>query len=144
MARLSHTHIVRRKQKGLVRALKSQNTSTGPKSWSRNAVITSEMVGLTFGVHNGKRHVPIYITKEMVGHKLGTIASVKQAESLYTSAPKKIRKLETKQNLQSKHCETTKKFKAASTGRIVKPSPAEPRLGRERIKEAVCAVVYKK
>jgi len=41
------------------------------KTWSRNATITPEMVGFTFGVHNGKEHIPVYVTEEMVGHKLG-------------------------------------------------------------------------
>jgi small subunit ribosomal protein S19 len=41
------------------------------KTWSRRSTITPEMVGLTFGVHNGKRHIPIYVTENMVGHKLG-------------------------------------------------------------------------
>jgi small subunit ribosomal protein S19 len=40
------------------------------KTWSRRSTITPEMVGLTFGVHNGKRHIPIYVTENMVGHKL--------------------------------------------------------------------------
>ena len=44
------------------------------KTWSRRSTITPEMVGLTFGVHNGKRHMPIYITENMVGHKLGEFA----------------------------------------------------------------------
>lgn len=41
------------------------------KTWSRRSTITPEMVGLTFGVHNGKRHIPVYVTENMVGHKLG-------------------------------------------------------------------------
>ncbi|HEY5838884.1 MAG TPA: 30S ribosomal protein S19 [Pyrinomonadaceae bacterium] len=41
------------------------------KTWSRRSTITPDMVGLTFGVHNGKRHIPIYVTENMVGHKLG-------------------------------------------------------------------------
>lgn len=44
------------------------------RTWSRRSTITPEMVGLTFGVHNGKRHIPIYITENMVGHKLGEFA----------------------------------------------------------------------
>ena len=44
------------------------------KTWSRRSTITPEMVGLTFGVHNGKRHIPVYITENMVGHKLGEFA----------------------------------------------------------------------
>ena len=44
------------------------------KTWSRRSTITPEMVGLTFGVHNGKRHIPVYVTENMVGHKLGEFA----------------------------------------------------------------------
>ena len=41
------------------------------KTWSRRSTITPDMVGMTFGVHNGKRHIPVYVTENMVGHKLG-------------------------------------------------------------------------
>ena len=41
------------------------------KTWARACAITPEMLGFTFGVHNGKEHVPVYITEDMVGHKLG-------------------------------------------------------------------------
>ncbi len=41
------------------------------KTWSRRSTITPEMVGLTFEVHNGKKHLPVYVTEAMVGHKLG-------------------------------------------------------------------------
>jgi len=44
------------------------------KTWSRPSMIFPEMVGMTIGVHNGKTHVPIYITENMVGHKLGEFA----------------------------------------------------------------------
>jgi small subunit ribosomal protein S19 len=44
------------------------------KTWSRRSTISPDMVGLTFGVHNGKRHLPIYVTENMVGHKLGEFA----------------------------------------------------------------------
>ncbi|CDM66117.1 30S ribosomal protein S19 [Pyrinomonas methylaliphatogenes] len=44
------------------------------KTWSRRSTITPEMVGLTFAVHNGKRHIPVYVTENMVGHKLGEFA----------------------------------------------------------------------
>ena len=44
------------------------------RTWSRRSTITPDMVGLTFGVHNGKRHIPIYVTENMVGHKLGEFA----------------------------------------------------------------------
>ncbi len=41
------------------------------KTWSRRSTISPEMVGLTFAVHNGKKFVPVYVTENMVGHKLG-------------------------------------------------------------------------
>ena len=41
------------------------------KTWSRRSTITPEMVSLTFAVHNGKKFVPVFITENMVGHKLG-------------------------------------------------------------------------
>ncbi|MFH0739724.1 MAG: 30S ribosomal protein S19 [bacterium] len=41
------------------------------KTWSRECSVTPEMVGSTFGVHNGKEHVPVYVSEDMVGHKLG-------------------------------------------------------------------------
>src|SRR5258708_37982222 len=44
------------------------------KTWSRASTIFPQMVGMTIGVHNGKTHVPIYITENMVGHKLGEFA----------------------------------------------------------------------
>ncbi|MBU1177220.1 MAG: 30S ribosomal protein S19 [Patescibacteria group bacterium] len=40
-------------------------------TWARNCTITPEMVGYTFGVHNGKDHIPVFVTEDMVGHKLG-------------------------------------------------------------------------
>ena len=44
------------------------------KTWSRRSTIIPEMVGLTFAVHNGKNFIPIFITEDMVGHKLGEFA----------------------------------------------------------------------
>ena len=44
------------------------------KTWSRRSTIYPEFVGLTFGVHNGKEHIPVYVTEDMVGHKLGEFA----------------------------------------------------------------------
>ena len=44
------------------------------KSWSRRSMILPEMVGLTIAIHNGRLHVPVYITENMVGHKLGEFA----------------------------------------------------------------------
>lgn len=44
------------------------------KTWSRRSMIVPEMVGLTMAVHNGKNHVPVFVTENMVGHKLGEFA----------------------------------------------------------------------
>ncbi len=44
------------------------------KTWARHSSISPEMVGFTFGVHNGKEFVPVYIAEDMVGHKLGEFA----------------------------------------------------------------------
>jgi small subunit ribosomal protein S19 len=44
------------------------------KTWSRDSTIVPQMIGLTIGVHDGRRHVPIFITENMVGHKLGEFA----------------------------------------------------------------------
>ncbi|MBU0573312.1 MAG: 30S ribosomal protein S19 [Candidatus Margulisiibacteriota bacterium] len=44
------------------------------KTWSRRSTIIPEMVGFTFAVHNGMKHIPIYISENMVGHKLGEFA----------------------------------------------------------------------
>jgi small subunit ribosomal protein S19 len=44
------------------------------KTWARRSTILPQMVGLTIGVHDGRRHVPIYINENMVGHKLGEFA----------------------------------------------------------------------
>lgn len=41
------------------------------KTWARNSVIPPEFVGFTFAVHNGKQHIPVFVTENMVGHKLG-------------------------------------------------------------------------
>jgi small subunit ribosomal protein S19 len=52
----------------------AQNNKRPIKTWSRRSVILPEMVGLTIAVHNGKAHVPVLISENMVGHKLGEFA----------------------------------------------------------------------
>ncbi|MFH1597471.1 MAG: 30S ribosomal protein S19 [Patescibacteria group bacterium] len=48
------------------------------KTWSRASTITPEMVGFTFGVHNGKDHIPVSVVENMVGHKLGEFAATRK------------------------------------------------------------------
>jgi small subunit ribosomal protein S19 len=78
------------------------------KTWSRRSTILPEMVGMTIAVHDGRRHVPIFITENMVGHKLGEFAPTRTFRG-HTS-------------------------KSAQTAKIGKPSPggaapAGPRAG---------------
>ena len=58
-------------QRALTRINETGKKPPAVKTWSRRSTITPEMVGLTFGVHNGKRHIPVFVTENMVGHKLG-------------------------------------------------------------------------
>lgn len=51
------------------------------KTWARASSITPEMVGLTLEVHNGKKHIPVYITESMVGHKLGEFSPTRTFRS---------------------------------------------------------------
>ena len=48
------------------------------KTWARSSSITPEMVGFTFGVHNGKDHISVFITEDMVGHKLGEFSPTRK------------------------------------------------------------------
>ncbi len=48
------------------------------KTWSRTSTITPDFVGLTIGVHNGKQFIPVYVTENMVGHKLGEFAPTRK------------------------------------------------------------------
>lgn len=57
-----------------VEASKASNSKKPIKTWSRRSTIMPDMVDLTISVHNGKLHIPIYITENMVGHKLGEFA----------------------------------------------------------------------
>ncbi|MGH8399052.1 MAG: 30S ribosomal protein S19 [Gammaproteobacteria bacterium] len=57
-----------------VEAAAASNNRRPIKTWSRRSMITPEMVGLTFAVHNGHQHIPVLVSENMVGHKLGEFA----------------------------------------------------------------------
>ncbi len=57
-----------------VNELNAKNEKKVIKTWSRSSTISPEMVGHTIGVHDGRKHIPVYITSEMVGYKLGEFA----------------------------------------------------------------------
>jgi small subunit ribosomal protein S19 len=61
----------------LVKKIEDANTNNSKKvikTWSRSSMISPDFVGLTIAVHNGKQFIPVYITENMVGHKLGEFA----------------------------------------------------------------------
>jgi len=55
-------------------AMNEKNEKKVLKTWSRSSTIFPEMIGHTIAVHDGRKHVPVYITEDMVGHKLGEFA----------------------------------------------------------------------
>ena len=62
------------------------------KTWSRRSMITPQMVGLTFAVHNGREFVPVFITENMVGHKLGEFAATRTYYGHASDRKSKIRR----------------------------------------------------
>ena len=61
-----------------VEALNARNEKRVIRTWSRRSTIFPEMVGHTIAVHDGKRHVPVFISENMVGHKLGEFAPTRR------------------------------------------------------------------
>ena len=57
-----------------IEEMNQKNDKKVVRTWSRRSTISPEMVGHTIGVHNGKKFIPVYITENMVGHKLGEFA----------------------------------------------------------------------
>ena len=54
-----------------IETVRASNDKRPVKTWSRRSTVLPEFVGLTIAVHNGKQHIPVYISENMVGHKLG-------------------------------------------------------------------------
>ena len=61
-----------------VEGLNSRNEKKVVKTWSRRSTIVPEMIGHTIAVHNGKKFIPVYVTEQMIGHKLGEFAPTRQ------------------------------------------------------------------
>lgn len=61
------------------------------KTWSRRSTIFPQFIGLTFGVYDGRKHVPVYVTEDMVGHKLGEFAPTRTYRS-HSDDDKKTRR----------------------------------------------------
>lgn len=75
-----------------VLSAKSNNTNKPIKTWSRRSTIVPEMIGLTFNVHNGRAFIPVYITENHVGYKLGEFALTRTFKGHKGSVQKKIGK----------------------------------------------------
>jgi small subunit ribosomal protein S19 len=66
------THLVKK-----VKSAIETNSKRPIKTWSRRSMIVPEMIGLTIAIHNGRQHVPVLVTENMVGHKLGEFAATR-------------------------------------------------------------------
>jgi small subunit ribosomal protein S19 len=64
-----------------VAAARAGNDKRPIKTWSRRSTVMPEFIGLTVAVHNGKQHIPVYVTENMVGHKLGEYALTRTFKS---------------------------------------------------------------
>ena len=71
-----------------VEAMNRVNEKKVVKTWSRRSTVIPEMVGHTLAVHNGRKFVPVYITENMVGHKLGEFAPTRQFKGHTTKSDK--------------------------------------------------------
>lgn len=65
-------HLLNKVQKAL-----ETNDKRPIKTWSRRSMIIPDMIGMTIAVHNGRQHVPVYVSEEMIGHKLGEFAATR-------------------------------------------------------------------
>ena len=74
-----------------VDAQNTANTKNVIKTWSRRSTIFPEMIGHTIAVHDGRKHVPVYVTEDMVGHKLGEFALTRTDRGHGKDAEKKSR-----------------------------------------------------
>ena len=74
-----------------VEAMNQATTKQVIKTWSRRSTIFPDMIGHTIAVHDGRKHVPVYITEDMVGHKLGEFASTRTYRGHGKDAEKRSR-----------------------------------------------------
>lgn len=72
--------------------VKEQGKKTIIKTWSRRSMIIPDFIGLTFGVHNGRKFIPVYITENMVGYKLGEFSPTRTFKGHKGVVQKKIGK----------------------------------------------------
>jgi len=75
-----------------VRRQDATGSKTVIKTWSRRSTVTPELIGQTFAVHNGKKFIPVFVTENMVGHKLGEFAPTRTFHSHAGDRKTKLRK----------------------------------------------------
>ena len=75
-----------------VRKAEESGSKVVIKTWSRRSTVTPELIGQTFAVHNGKKFIPVFITENMVGHKLGEFAPTRTFFSHSGDRKSKVRK----------------------------------------------------
>ena len=75
-----------------VEALQASGEKRIIRTWSRRSTITPEMVGQTFAVHNGRKFIPVYVSENMVGHKLGEFALTRTFKGHAGSKDKRARR----------------------------------------------------
>jgi small subunit ribosomal protein S19 len=81
------THLIKK-----VETLSNQTQKTVVKTWSRRSTIVPEFVGHTLAVHNGKKFIPVYVTENMVGHKLGEFSPTRTFKGHAAKATEKAAK----------------------------------------------------
>lgn len=75
-----------------VRKVEASGSKVVIKTWSRRSTITPELIGHTFAVHNGKKFIPVFVTENMVGHKLGEFAPTRTFYSHAGDRKSKVQK----------------------------------------------------
>jgi len=75
-----------------VRKIEASGSKVVIKTWSRRSTITPELIGHTFAVHNGKKFIPVFVTENMVGHKLGEFAPTRTFYSHSGDRKSKVQK----------------------------------------------------
>jgi small subunit ribosomal protein S19 len=95
------------------------------KTWSRRSTVMPEFVGLTLAVHNGKQHIPVYVTENMVGHKLGEFAMTRIFKS-HSAAGKRVEEAAAAARAAEKGGGAGAAAPAAATAAPAAAAPAAP------------------
>ena len=108
-----------------VEAVRASSDKRPIKTWSRRSTILPDFVGLTIAVHNGKQHVPVYISENMVGHKLGEFALTRIFKS-HGMADKKVLEAAAAARAGGAHGAPGAGAPAATSAPAAAPAPSAP------------------